>query len=100
MYMAETHKRAGDWLRGYKTPDGVRVTHKEGTLHPLFMKMADNLRMGKAEADRLRTAKTGRSGVILPNPQAAPHRDTRPAGWNPPERRTRGGIIIPNGVAA
>lgn len=101
LYMEECHKRAGDWLRGYKTKEGVRITHKEGTLHPLFMKLADNLRKGQAAAEQLRTKKTGRVGMILPAPLRAPHRDTRPIGWTAPgERRTRGGLIVPAGIGA
>lgn len=100
LYMEECHKRAGDWLRGYKLPSGLRITHKEGTLHPLFMNLAENLRKGQAAAEQLRTKKTGRMGVILPNTMAAPHRDTRLVGWTPGERRSRGGLILPAGAGA
>ena len=68
LYMEEVHKRAGAWLRGYKLPNGQRVTHREGTLHPLFTKLAENMREGRRAAERLRTARTGRIGLILPKP--------------------------------
>ena len=91
LYMAECHKRAGGWLRGYKDATGRKVTHREGTLHPLFMKLADNLRKGHAQAEKLRTRKTGKAGIILPGMGPAPHRDTRPSGWN----KTASGILVP-----
>ena len=104
LYMEEVHKRAGDWLRGYKLPSGQRVTHREGTIHPLFMKLAENLRAGQQQAERLRNRKTGRAGMILPKPMPAPHRDTRPVQVllpsAPRERRTPGGLIIPASAAA
>ena len=101
--MAEAHKRAGDWLRGYKLPTGQRITHREGTLHPYFMKLADNLRAGARAAERLRTTKTGKIGSILPTPGRGPHRDTIPVGWNPAPRAehvSQGGIILPSGASA
>lgn len=94
LYMAEVHKRAGGWLRGYKDAQGRKITHREGTLHPLFMKLADNLRKGALAAEKLRTKKTGKVGVILPDLLAGPHRDTRPSGWN----KTPSGLILPAGA--
>lgn len=86
--MAETHQRAGDWLRGFRMPDGTRVRITNGTLHPCFLKMAENLRMLHTLAEEIRTRKTGRVGAILPAPLAAPHRETRPVGF-----RRNGGVI-------
>lgn len=91
LYVAEAHKRAGDWLRGYKLPNGQRITIREGQLHPLFVKLAENLRAGHQKAEEFRTKATGRTGTILPTPQPGPHRDTIPVGY----RKTVGGIIIP-----
>lgn len=99
LYVAECHERAGTWLRGYKLPSGQRITHREGTLHPLFVKLAENLRAGFRKAEDFRTKATGRIGTILPTVQPGPHRDTRPVGWNG-EKRTTGGIIIPSGIPA
>ena len=87
--MDQALKRAGSWLRGYKLPDGTHVTHREGTLHPLFTKLAVNLRGGQAASEYLRTARTGVSGPILPKPITTHH-----------ERRTPSGLIIPAGMAA
>ena len=97
--MAEAHKRAGDWLRGYNLPTGQRVSHREGTLHPYFMKLAENLRAGARAAERLRTSRTGKIGPILPTPGRGPHRDTKPVGWTPGDRVSRGGIILPAGAS-
>lgn len=96
LMMAEAHKRAGGWLRGIKAPDGSKRSLRAGELHPLFTHLADNLRAGLAAADRVRTAATGRIGMILPEVARGPHRDTRPAGWN----ATPSGLIVPAGVAA
>ena len=105
LYMEEVHKRAGGWLRGYKNQAGQHITIREGQLHPLFMKLADNLRKGQAAAERLRNRKTGIAGTILPKPMRAPHRDTRPVQVMlppsaPGERRTASGLIIPAGAGA
>lgn len=95
LMMAEAHKRAGDWLRGYKT-DGVRIKIAEGQLHPMFMKLAENLRAGQKLAEQFRTQRTGRVGMILPEPLPGPFRETRQHRVMLP--RTPGGIIIPSGV--
>jgi len=98
--MGETHKRAGDWLRGIKDPmTGARTKIAAGMLHPAFEMLAANLRQLHKLADNLRTAATGRVGMILPEPLAAPHRDTRPVGWTPGAAMTAGGIFVPPGVS-
>jgi hypothetical protein len=83
LMIAEVHTRAGDWLRGIKMPDGTRVKVANGQLHPLFVKLAENLRNLHAAAVRTRDAATGKRGAILPAMQKAPHRDTVPVGWTP-----------------
>lgn len=88
---AECHQRAGDWLRGVKMPDGSRIRLNEGTLHPAFVMLAENLRAMHKAAEKIRTAKTGRLGMILPDMLAPPHRDTKPVGFRKP-----GGLILPN----
>lgn len=93
--MAEAHKRAGDWLRGIKVAGSpVRIKLADGHRHPLFLKLAENLRAGEQRAIELRDKKTGRVGMILPKAGRAPRRDTVPVGW----RRT-GGILVPAGAA-
>ena len=97
LMMEEAHKRAGDWLRGVAQPSGGRRMIPEGVRHPLFMKLAENLRAGLARAQETRHAATGRIGMILPEVMRAPHRDTVPVGWTPSMNGSR--LIIPAGVA-
>jgi len=104
LMMAECHKRAGDWLRGVKDPvTGRRVKIAEGQRHPLFLKLAENLRAIHREVEKLRAARTGRIGMILPELQPAP---TRTQGRQmqvilpPGMHQTRSGLIIPDGVSA
>jgi len=89
LMMAEAHRRAGDWLRGIKMPDGSRRHLVAGELHPNFVKLAENLKALGVACQRLRTARTGRRGIILPQPQVAPHRDFRPV------QVSTGGILLP-----
>lgn len=96
LMMEEAHKRAGDWLRGVKQPNGTRRMLRPGEMHPLFVKLAENLRAGHAAADKIRMSRTGRRGQILPIMQNAPHRDTRPSGW----RKTRSGLLLPSEMVA
>lgn len=91
LYMAETHKRAGDWLRGVKQPAGGYRPIPEGQRHPMFLKLADCLRAGERRAESLRIARTGRRGTILPKPLAGPHRETRPVGWT----KAASGLLVP-----
>lgn len=97
LMMAEVHRRCGDWLRGIKAPDGTRVKIRNGELHPLFVKVAENLRGFQAKVEALRTRATHRNGMILPVTLAAAHRDTRPVGWSPSlvPALSPGGVILP-----
>jgi hypothetical protein len=72
LQMHEAHTRAGRWLRMYIAKDSRKVAH------PLFQKLAECLRWGQANAEKMRTAATGRVGLILPKPLPAPHRPVRP----------------------
>lgn len=93
--MAEAHKRAGDWLRGIKVPGAYgRVKLAEGHIHPLFKKLAENLRAGQKKSEELRDKRTGKVGMILPSMPSAPRRDTMPVGWRRPS-----GIIVPAGFS-
>lgn len=62
---AEAHRRSGDWLRA-KQPSWR------------FKGLAEILRRGQIAAKNLATKRTGRSGIILPKEQPAPHRENRP----------------------
>jgi hypothetical protein len=93
--IAEVHKRAGDWLRGIRV-NGVLRKNPEGQLHPLFLMLAQNLLKYHAFAEKLRTERTGRVGMILPTPQRAPIRtEGRQVQVMLPERRSPGGLILP-----
>ena len=90
--MAHAHAVAGEWLRGIKVKGSpVRVKLAEGHIHPLFCKMAENLRALHAKAEQMKNAATGRLGPILPRVQEGPHRDTRPVGWS----ATQSGLFVP-----
>lgn len=90
MAMAEAHKRAHGWLMGVKINGGPRIKVANGHMHPLFLKLAENLRLAQRKAEEIRTHKTNRVGMILPPTAAAPRRDTMPIGWRRPS-----GLIIP-----
>lgn len=87
----KAHQMAGGWLRGIPQQGGGYVVLSEGTRHPCFVMLADNLRAMLRQVEALRTQKTGRRGMILPIPQRGPHRDTVPTGWT----KSLGGIVIP-----
>ena len=100
--LEECHKRAGDWLRGIKVRDEAtgREHYRpipEGQKHPLFVMLADNLRAMHAKLVEMETARTGRSGAIMPVPLEGAHRQIKdnyalglPAGMH----RTSSGLII------
>ncbi len=103
-FTRETHQRAGDWLRGYKTkrPDGsfFYVPISMGEKHQCFVVLADILRNMHKSAEQIRTKRTNKVGMILPAPLAAPSRDTRPAGWRANGASvSKGGIILPSSFA-
>jgi hypothetical protein len=66
LMMEEAHKRAGEWLRGVKQPNGGRRPIPHGEKHPLFLKLAENLRALLKTVNDLRTKQTSRAGMILP----------------------------------
>lgn len=102
LLMAEVHKRAGDWLRGIKNEDGSRTKIADGTLHPAFNHLAENMRAMLKLAEKTKTEATKRLGMILPEMQAAPTRTQGrpmqvllPPGMN----LSKGGILMPSGTA-
>jgi hypothetical protein len=64
MMMEEAHKRAGGWLRDRTMPR----TADSNLAHPLFLRLAENLRFGVKRVEELETMATGRVGAILPKP--------------------------------
>lgn len=109
--MAEAHRRAGGWLRGIPydvaTPEGGTVTrHKPiamGEKHPLFIKLAENLRFCLEEAKKLRDKATGVIGAVLPEVQNPGRRAGAPvavANLPPGMIRTGSGLIVPQGMAS
>ena len=111
MFMAEAHKRAGGWLRGIpydvQTPEGGTVVrHKPiamGEKHPLFVKLAENLRFCRELAVKLRDKATGVIGAVLPEPVNNGRRVGAPvsvAGLPPGMLRTASGLIVPQGMAS
>ena len=93
MCMAEAHKRAHGWLMGIKIEGGPRIKIAPGHMHPLFLKLAGNLRLGQKKAEELRDKRTNRVGMILPELQRAPLRTGAPVGWRRPS-----GLIVPAGA--
>ena len=89
LMMAEAHRRAGSWLRDKSMPR----TATTNAAHPLFTRLAENLRAGQKAAERLRDMATYRVGMILPDPLPGPHRETRPV-----QVMTPGGLIVPDNV--
>lgn len=78
-FAAESHKRCGNWLR----------SRLRG---PMFLKLAENMRMMQRAAEEMRDQATGVRGPILPQQPK----------YDPENRsvqvRTPGGIILPAGV--
>lgn len=103
MMMAEAHRRAGDWLRGVRDPQTGRLRLiPEGVKHPLFMKLAENLRGLMTSAEKLRTDATRRMGMILPDPLPGPHRQIKDNYSIPlPDGVVRrpSGLIVPSEAA-
>ena len=100
--IAEAHKRAGNWLRGGRNAEGYKVNLAPGQRHPLFKKLADNLRAMQKVCTALRTQRVGKLGMILPTPLPGPHRDTRPSRviLPPGMKATSSGLIVPSSAAA
>jgi hypothetical protein len=94
--MGKIHKKAGDWLRGYEH-NGIRIKLAPQHIGPLFLMLANNLRGIDLLAEQTKNKATGRRGMILPDMQPAPFRETRQHRVMLP--KTPGGIIIPAGAS-
>lgn len=88
--MSECHQKAGGWLRGYKDKTtGIRHHFGAKTQNPLFLMLAANLKAIYQVAETLRSAKTGKLGMILPNMPAPTRRVGAPVT-----------VQLPNGMVA
>jgi hypothetical protein len=99
LMMSKCHNMAGEWLRGVQDPVTKRRTPiPEGQKHPLFVKLAENLRALLVQVEKLRTGATGKMGMILPVTAPAPFRDTRQhrvAALPPGMTQRPSGLIVP-----
>ncbi len=77
------HAKAGDWLRSHMPAK-------------YFTALATAMRKLEADTKRLKDAKTGRRGMILPVTRELQRTQGRPVGWT----ASQGGILVPQaGVA-
>ena len=101
LVIAECHKRAGDWLRGVKMPDGTHIKYADSSMNVLFVKLADNLRALKCLARDTKNLATKRTGMILPEPIMPYMRENRryrvvlPPGM----AMSNGGVILPGSTS-
>lgn len=93
LMMEEAHRRAGGWLRDRLMPR----TANSNLAHPLFVRLAENLRHGAKRVEELETRPTGRIGMILPKLRRTVRTEGRSVQV---PNMTPGGIILPPGVAA
>lgn len=93
MMVAECHKMAGGWLRGYYD-HGVHVKWAPGMMNKMFVGLDAALENLAVMAEKIRTEKTGKRGPILPDSMlVTPERKQgRIALFNPPKKP---GLILP-----
>lgn len=77
--MAAFHRRIGDAIRAHHA-------------RTIFLHMQKMMQGALAEADKMKDAKTGRRGPILPKARPGPHRETRPVYVR------NSGLIVPSSV--
>ena len=95
----EAHRLAGEWLRGVEVESNtpgvvVRRPIPEGTLHPMFVKLAEFLRWCADKANEMRHAKTNVVGANL-RPLPRGERNISQTGWT----ATNSGLIVPASAA-
>jgi len=98
MEMAEAHRRAGGWLRGYTKRVGntvVFIAWRAGTLNEAFVKLSAQLAMILDILDKMEKAKTGRVGIILPQTAPEERRFGRPTLARPDRYSRKRGLILP-----
>jgi len=98
--MAECHKKAGGWLRGYKI-DGEWVKPGHGELNQNFVELAKHLRALLKVVEELQTKATGKVGMILPETPRPFLREDRPHRVVLPNEFTQApsGLFIPASAA-
>lgn len=94
MMVAECHKMAGGWLRGYYD-HGVQVKWAPGMMNKMFVGLELALANLAIMAARIRTERTGKKGPILPDSMlATPERKQgRISMFNPTGKRAT--LILP-----
>jgi hypothetical protein len=90
IYMAECHKRAGGWLRGY-TSAGIHITYTPGQINQVFVTLAAQLTAIKDAVETKSDAKTGQLGPVLPATPTEERRVGRPAFGTAPKSK----LILP-----
>ncbi len=91
---AECHKKAGDWLRGYKV-NGETIHLAFGELNLNFVALAKGLRQALRVIESLRDSRTGQRGPILP--EAPKEIGRQPSNY---QIKRPSGLIVPAGAAA
>jgi hypothetical protein len=76
--MARFRDRIGDAIRSHMN-------------RAIMLHMAKMMEGALEQVEKLRAAKTGRLGAILPKERPGPHRETRPVHFS----RTPGGVLLP-----
>lgn len=101
LLVAACHKKAGDWLRGYKI-DGETVHLAMGELNLNFVELAKHLRSLAKAVDQYQHARTNHVGMIVPEPVRPFLREDRKHRVLLPDVSgvSSGGILIPSRVAA
>lgn len=93
------HKMAGDWLRGFKREDGVRIKLAPSEIKARFLILAEFLRKTAHDAEALKNKATGKAGMILPNVASVGRNVSHvPVQLPPGMMATRSGLIVPAGT--
>lgn len=64
-YMAEAHRLAGGWLRGWKNREGVRIFWRPGDVNVMFVALAKNLKNLYDSVDKLANSATRTNGPVI-----------------------------------
>ena len=90
LYAEQCHQRAGNWLRAFAPS-------------VYFLKLAEALRAGHMKAEEFKTKKTGKVGMLLTDINGGGEAPLRKSSISvmlpePAPKKSKGGIIIPDGV--